>query len=106
MVGLELCFGLLLGLVGESGITLSRLLDALSTRPARIIGVEPPSIKEGAKAELTLVDPGARYRVEEMLFRSKSRNTPFMKHEMTARILMTLARGKIVFDALGAGASS
>jgi dihydroorotase len=106
MVGLELCFGLLLGLVGESGITLPRLLDALSTRPARIIGVEPPSIKEGAKAELTLVDPGARYRVEEMLFRSKSRNTPFMKHEMTARILMTLARGKIVFDALGAGVSS
>jgi dihydroorotase len=106
MVGLELCFGLLLGLVGESGITLSRLLDALSNRPARIIGVEPPSIKEGAKAELTLVDPGARYRVEEMPFRSKSRNTPFMKHEMTARILMTLARGKIVFDALGTGASS
>jgi hypothetical protein len=29
-----------------------------------------------------------------------------MKHEMTARILMTLARGKIVFDALGAGARS
>jgi len=105
MVGLELCFGLLLGLVGESGITLSRLLDALSTRPARIIGIEPPSLKEGARAELTLVDPGARYRVEDMLFRSKSRNTPFMKHEMTARIVMTLARGKIVFDALGQGAA-
>jgi len=57
-------------------------------------------LKEGARAELTLVDPGARYRVEEMKLRSKSRNTPFMKHEMTARIVMTLSRGKIVFDAL------
>jgi dihydroorotase len=102
MIGLELCFGLLLGLVGESGITLGRLLEALSTRPARIIGVEPPSIREGARAVLTLVDPGARYRVEDMLLRSKSRNTPFMKHEMTAKVLMTLARGKIVFDGLGA----
>jgi dihydroorotase len=102
MIGLELCFGLLLGLVGESGITLARLLEALSTRPARIIGVEPPSLREGARAELTLVDPGARYRVEDMLLRSKSRNTPFMKHEMTAKVLMTLARGKIVFDGLGA----
>jgi dihydroorotase len=101
MIGLELCFGLLLGLVGQSGITLPRLLDALSTRPARIIGVEPPTIREGARAELTLVDPGARYRVEALKLHSKSRNTPFMKHEMTARILMTLARGKIVFDATG-----
>jgi len=100
MIGLELCFGLLLGLVGTSGITLPRLLDALSNRPARIIGIEPPTLKEGALAELTLVDPGARYRVEDMLLRSKSRNTPFLKHEMTARIVMTLARGKVVFDAL------
>lgn len=106
MIGLELCFGLLLGLVGESGITLPRLLDALSTRPARIIGIEPPSLKEGARAELTLVDPGARYRVEEMKLRSKSRNTPFMKHEMTARIVMTLSRGKVIFDALSTGAVS
>jgi dihydroorotase len=106
MIGLELCFGLLLGLVGESGITLGRLLDALSTRPARIIGVEPPSLREGARAELTLVDPGARYRVEDMRLRSKSRNTPFLKHEMTARILMTLARGKVVYDGLPGEASS
>jgi dihydroorotase-like cyclic amidohydrolase len=48
------------------------------------------------------VDPGARYRVEDMSLRSKSRNTPFMKHEMNAKVLMTLARGKIVFDGLGA----
>jgi dihydroorotase len=101
MIGLELCFGLLLGLVGQSGITLSRLLEALSTRPARIIGIEPPSLREGARAELTLVDPGARYRVEDMVLRSKSRNTPFMKHEMTAKVLMTLARGKVVFDGVG-----
>jgi dihydroorotase-like cyclic amidohydrolase len=40
-----------------------------------------------------------------MILRSKSRNTPFMKHEMTARIVMTLSRGKVVFDALGAGAA-
>ncbi len=100
MLGLELCFGLLLGLVGESGITLSRLLEALSTRPARIIGIEPPSLREGAVAELTLVDPGARFQVETLKFRSKSRNTPFLKHEMRARILMTLARGKVVFDTL------
>lgn len=98
MIGLELCFGLLLGLVGEAGITLPRLLDALSSRPARLIGIEPPSLRDGALAELTLIDPGARYAVSEMKFRSKSRNTPFTKHEMRAKILLTLARGKIAFQ--------
>ena len=55
-------------------------------------------------ARSDLVDPGARYRVEDMKLRSKSHNTPFMKHEMTARIVMTLSRGKVVFDALNGGA--
>ena len=59
MIGLELCFGLLFKLVGQSGITLARLIDALSTRPARIVGIEPPRIREGALGELVLVDPEA-----------------------------------------------
>jgi dihydroorotase len=105
MIGLELCFGLLLGLVGQNGVALGRVLDALSTRPARIIGIEPPSLREGAVAELTLIDPEAHFRVSELKLRSKSRNTPFMQHEMKAKIVMTFARGKLVFDALGSTAA-
>jgi dihydroorotase len=100
MMGLELCFGLLLGLVGTSGLKLERLLEALSTRPARIVGIEPPALKEGARAELTLVDPKATWKPQDVRLRSKSRNTPFMQRELTGKILLTLARGVIVHDAL------
>src|SRR3954470_3808787 len=99
MIGLELCFGLLFKLVGESGITLARLIDALSTRPARIVGIEAPRIREGALGELTLIDPEATLAVERVPFQSKSRNTPFMKHELKGKILLTLARGRIAFEA-------
>jgi len=99
MIGLELCFGLLFKLVGESGITLARLIDALSTRPARIVGIEAPRIREGALGELTLIDPEASLAVERVPFQSKSRNTPFMKHELKGKILLTLARGRIAFEA-------
>jgi dihydroorotase len=101
MIGLELCFGLLLGLVGQSGLGLSRLIDALSQRPARIVGIEPPRLREGATAELTLVDPQARWVPEMAGLRSKSRNTPFLRRELSGRVLLTLAGGRVVFDGLG-----
>jgi len=99
MIGLELCFGLLFKLVGKSGITLARLIDALSTRPARIVGIEAPRIREAALAELVLVDPEATLAVERYPFQSKSRNTPFMKHELKGKVMLTLARGRIAFEA-------
>jgi dihydroorotase len=100
-MGLELCFGLLLGLVGKERLDLPRLLDALSTRPARIAGIEPPALRVGARAELALLDPALAWRPRQTQLHSKSRNTPFMDHELKGKVLMTLARGEIAFDALG-----
>ena len=100
MIGLELCFALVLRLVGQSGLTVERLLDAMSTRPARTIGIEPPTLREGALAELTLVDPEATWRPADVELRSKSRNTPFYNQQLTGRILLTLAGGKLAYDGL------
>jgi dihydroorotase len=98
LMGLELCFGLLLKAVGQ-GPGLERLVDALSTRPARIAGIEPPALREGALAELVLVDPEARWVPAKTPLQSKSRNTPFLEHELEGRVLMTLVGGDIVFEA-------
>lgn len=98
MIGLELCFGLLLGLVHRGDVKLARLIDALSTAPAKIIGITPPTIAEGALADLVLVDPTTPYLCEPSLIYSKSQNTPFMNRELVGKILMTLANGKVVFD--------
>jgi dihydroorotase len=75
------------------------LIDALSTRPARIVGLEAPRIREGSPGEVVLVDPEASLVVERLPFQSKSRNTPFMKHELKGKIMLTLARGRIAFEA-------
>jgi dihydroorotase len=100
MIGLELCFGLLLGLVRRGDVPLPRLIDALSTRPAKIVSIEPPAIAEGRLADLVLVDPNARYLVDPSVIRSKSRNTPFMNRELVGKVLLTIASGRIVFDAI------
>jgi dihydroorotase len=100
MMGLELCFGLLFGLVRDRTVTLSRLVDALSTRPAQIAGLEAPALRAGALANLVLVDPECSWVPERTPLQSKSRNTPFLRSEMTGRVLLTLAGGKVVFDAI------
>lgn len=102
VIGLELCFGLLLGLVGQNGLTLGRLIDALSTRPARIAGIDPPTLREGALAELTLVDPEARWSPARGSLRSKSDNTPFWGRELCGQVLCTVSGGRVVFDRAGA----
>jgi dihydroorotase len=98
MIGLQQCFGLLLDLVEQGHCSLPRLLDALSTAPANIIGITPPSIKENTIADLVLVDPNARYTSDSTPQYSKSRNTPFMNRELKGRILTTIAQGRIVYQ--------
>jgi dihydroorotase len=98
MIGLQQCFGLLLDLVDQGHCSLERLLEALSTAPAKVIGITPPCITEDAVADLVLVDPAARYTSESTPQYSKSRNTPFMKRELKGRILTTIAQGRIVYQ--------
>ncbi len=95
LIGLELAFPLMLGLVRNRHFTLARLVEALSTRPARIIGLAPPSLKPGSPANVTLVDPETRFIVDSSFLKSKSRNTPFLKKELTGRVLMTVAQGAV-----------
>ena len=99
LMGLELCFGLLLGLVRDGHVPLDRLVHAMSTGPAKIVGITPPSLRADSVAEVTLVEPETTWIVDESMLRSKSANTPFLNREVTGRVAMTLADGRVVFDA-------
>ena len=100
MIGLELVLPMLLDLVQKGALPLARLVTALTRAPAGIIGIEAPSLREGAKAELCLVAPEARWKVEPSRLRTKSRNTPLLGQTLTGRVRLTLAAGSVVFDAL------
>jgi dihydroorotase len=100
MMGLELCFGLLLGLVDEGRVSLWRLVDALSRAPARVAGIDAPTLRAGSAADLVLVDPAAIWQPRSAPLKTKSRNTPFLDSELKGRVLMTFARGDLAFDGL------
>jgi len=102
MIGLELVVPLLLELVREGKLSLTRLVDALTAAPARVVGLTAPSLAEGAPAAVCLIDPERRTTIAADRLRSKSRNTPFLNRAVTGMVLMTVAGGRVVHDQLEA----
>lgn len=96
MLGLETALGLGLTQLVEPGhLDLSRLVEVLSTNPARILGLEGQgSLAIGSAANLVVFDPSARWTVDASSLQSRSRNTPFDGRELAGRVMHTFYRGR------------
>jgi dihydroorotase len=99
MISLETAFSLTMALVQQKHISPLRMVELLSTAPARILGLagEVGSLKPGAWGDFVLFDPkGVReLRAEEI--RSASRNTPFLGIKLTGTIHATYVGGTAVY---------
>ena len=98
MIGLELCLPLMLELVKKSVFSMSRLVDALTRAPARVVGIAAPTIKEGADASLVLVDPARAWTVDPSRLRTKSKNTPFLGRTVEGAVVMTMVSGAFAHE--------
>jgi dihydroorotase len=100
VTGLETAFASLHTHLVEPGlISLPTLLERMSAGPARIYGLEPPRITVGAVANLVLIDPNEHWTVREDGFRSRSANSWLLGQELTGRVRMTVAAGRVAFEA-------
>jgi dihydroorotase len=97
--GLETTFAALLPLVTSDTLSALRLVEALTSAPAKVARIEGGSLAVGARADLVLLDPSARWTVARESLRSKSHNTPLLGREVTGRVAMTVVAGRIVWQA-------
>ncbi|HWR98799.1 MAG TPA: dihydroorotase [Candidatus Methanoperedens sp.] len=97
MIGLETALPLALRLVAAGEVSLHRVVEALTWRPARILGVPGGRLAPGDPADVTLVDPEEEWPVEPDRFFSKSRNTPFAGWRLKGRVRATIVGGRVVF---------
>ncbi|MDO9558188.1 MAG: dihydroorotase [Syntrophales bacterium] len=95
MVALETSLGLSLKLVSDGILTLDQLIRKMSTAPARILRIPGGTLKAGAVADVTVIDPAAVWTVDRDRFRSRGRNTPFHGWDMKGKSVMTIVGGKI-----------
>jgi dihydroorotase len=98
VVGLETALPLALRLVAEGVLDLPTLVARLTSGPARVLGLPAGTLEPGAAADVTLVDPERRWRVDPRAFRSKARNSPFEGWEMTGRAVAVLVGGRLVYE--------
>jgi dihydroorotase len=78
IVGLETAVALCLDRLFHSGaVSLFRLVELLSTAPARVFSLPGGTLRVGSVADVTLLDLERETVIEPARFRSKGRNTPF-----------------------------
>lgn len=97
IVGLETSLALgVTHLIKTGKVTWTRFIDAMSTQPAKIIGVDAGTLTPGKAADVTVIDPNVTWTVDATKFVSKGRNTPFDGVELTGRAVMTIVGGEVV----------
>ena len=78
------------------GLTLSLLVDKMSTAPARILGLNGGALQPGSAADVTIVDPKRSFIVNPETWHSKSRNTPFAGRQLSGAPVWTIVGGSVV----------
>ena len=98
IVGLETAVSLSIDRLVHAGlIRLPRLVELLSTNPARVLRVPGGSLTEGALADVTIIAPDLRVRVQASAMRSRSKNTPFDGWELRGGVAATVVGGRTLF---------
>ena len=97
-IGVETLLSAALRLYHDGSVDLSTLLRALTSNPARLLGLPSGRLAKGAPADLVLIDLDTPFVVNPELLRTRSKNTPFDEARLQGRALMTLVAGRSVYN--------
>jgi dihydroorotase len=97
-IGLETMFSAVLRLYHDGSVPLPRLIEAMTSAPAGVLGLETGRLQPGAPADLTIADLAQSWRVEADNLKSASKNSPFEHTVLEGRILETIVAGRSVYS--------
>jgi len=104
IIGLETAVSLSLDRLVHAGvIRLPRLIELLSVNPARILHVPGGTLSVGVPADVTILAPDLKVRIDAARMRSRSRNTPFDGWELRGGVAATIVGGRVVYVNEAAG---
>ena len=96
IISLECALPLYVKALVEPGhIDWMRLIELMTSKPAQIIKLPKGTLKDGADADVTVIDPQRAWKIDAEHFASKSRNCPFDGWEVTGRALATIVGGTV-----------
>lgn len=101
IVGLETCVGLTYTYLVQKGIiSFEKMIEKLSVNPRRILNLKDIRIREGEKANMTLLNINKNWVINKSKFKSKSRNTPFDGYKVTCKPYAVINNNKLSYSKL------
>jgi len=98
IIGLETALGLALEKLFHSGkISLMRLVELLTTGPARILRLDRGTLAPGSAGDVTLFDTERAWTYDVNRSFSKSKNTPFDGWQFRGGPVATIVSGRVVW---------
>ena len=95
IIGLETALPLSVeALITPGHLTWSELIAKWTVGPAKLLGRDLGRIAVGDIADITVIDPAAKWQIDSSQFRSKSRNTPFHGRAATGRVIAAFVGGR------------
>jgi dihydroorotase len=101
IAGLETALGLLLSAVDAGRLPLSRVIAALTSGPARVLGPVVdvrPRLRVGAAADLVVFDRTERWTVGPSTLRTLAAPSPLAGLALPGSILFVLAGGCLAWE--------
>jgi dihydroorotase len=101
IIGLETALSLSLSLLAGGKVSPGRIVELMSANPARILKLPGKgTLRKGADADVTVIDPDAEWEYREADVRSKSRNSPFFGWKLRGRAVATIRGGRVTHSLL------
>lgn len=88
-------------LIEEGHLTWPQMLAKMTLNPAKVLGIDRGTLQPGKPADVTVIDPKAKWTIDKSAFKSKSRNTPFDGAKVTGRAMATIVAGQVKMNRLG-----
>lgn len=98
IIGLETLLPIcVIALIEPGHLTWPQLIEKLTINPAKVLGIDRGTLKPGAPADVTIIDPKAEWTVDPAKFKSKSRNTPYAGQKVRGRAEAVILGGEVKF---------
>ena len=98
VIGLETAFSVCYDrLVRRRVIDLPRLIELMSSGPARAFNLPGGTLRPGSPADVTLLNLDERFQVTNT-FQSKASNSPFIGETLQGRVVATIVGGVLQYD--------
>jgi dihydroorotase len=99
IIGLETALAVTLGtLSGRARFSLPQVVDLMTRRPARLLGLDAGTLAPGAAADICLFDPRETWTYDARAGQSKSSNSPWHGKTLAGRVKATIVDGRVAFD--------